>query len=192
MSRILVASAKCRWLGVKVPRVSKEEKQRQQSPAGSVPDATHWHEVIDVPNTLKHKVGGAGISADLLRDAEVAVAGMQDDYEIRLAREIDQFDADFEAMRSAGAFDPNRLFTLAHELRGEAGSYGYPLISRAADVLCKLLEKRTALAPADVDIVEAHTRAFRTILDRRIKGHGGPAGERLIDRLEAIVSNAIG
>ncbi len=177
---------------MEVSTVSKEDNQRQQPPPGSTPDASHWHEVIEIPNTLKDKVGGAGISADLLRDAEVAVAGLQDDYETRLQQEIDHFSADFEAMRGAGAFDPKRLFALAHELRGEAGSYGYPLISRAADVLCKLLEKRTALAPTDVDIVEAHLRAFRTVLDRRIKGHGGPAGERLIDRLEAIVSNAIG
>ena len=172
--------------------MSKEKKQRRQLQAGSTPDTPNWHEVIEIPNTLKEKVGGVGISADLLRDAEVAVAGLQDDYETRLGQAIDQFDASFDAMRGAGAFDPKRLFALAHELRGEAGSYGYPLISRAADVLCKLLEKRTTLAPSDVDIVEAHLRAFRTVLDRRIKGHGGSAGERLIDRLEAIVSAAIG
>ena len=175
-----------------MPTVSEEKKQRQEPPAEPTPDAPDWHEVIEIPNTLKQKVGGVGISADLLRDAEVAVAGLQGDYEDRLAQEIDQFDNDFSAMRRAGDVDPKRLFARAHELRGEAGSYGYPLISRAADVLCKLLEKRAALAPTDIDIVEAHMRAFRTVLDRRIKGHGGPAGERLIDRLEAIVSNAIG
>ncbi len=172
--------------------LSDEKPKRQRQPAGETPDPTHWHEVIEVPNTLKEKAAGGGISADLLRDAELAVAGLQDDYESRLGQEIDQLDAEFDAMRRADTFDPKRLFALAHELRGEAGSYGYPLISRAADVLCKLLEKRTVLVPADVEIVEAHVRAFRTVLDRRVKGHGGPAGDRLISRLEAIVSAATG
>lgn len=172
--------------------MSEEDKQRQPSPADPTPDAPNWFETIDVPNALKEKVAGAGMNTDLLRHAENAVVGLHDEYEQRLEDEIGQFEADFDAMRKSGDLEPKRLFALAHELRGEAGSYGYPLISRSADALCKLLEKRTALSPADVGIVDAHVRAFRTVLKRRIKGDGGEAGQRLVDRLEAIVAEALG
>ena len=149
-------------------------------------------ELIELPNTLKLKVGSGGFDPIAMTRAEVAVEELADGYEERLAAEVAAFDQTFRAMRRNAAWDMRRLFAFAHGLRGEAGTYGYPLVSAIGNTLARLLDARAALTDADVEIVESHINALRAVAGRKVKGDGGEIGAQLVDGLAAMVARALG
>ena len=156
------------------------------------PKSSAPFELIELPNTLKEKVGGGGFDPVALRSADFAVEELADDYEPRLLAEIAAFDEAFRAMRRDGALDARRLFAFAHSLRGEAGTYGYPLVSAIGNTLARFLDARAALAPADLEIVESHVNALRAVAGRKVKGDGGEIGAQLVEGLAAMVTRALG
>ena len=62
------------------------------------------------------------------------------------------------------------MFNVAHEIRGQGGSFGYPLISTVADSLCKFLEPRGTLSPKDAEIVRIHILALKAVFAQQLKG----------------------
>jgi HPt (histidine-containing phosphotransfer) domain-containing protein len=154
------------------------------------PDASF--ELIELPNTLKEKVGSGGFDPIALRRADVAVEEMAPEYEARLQAEVAALDEAFRAMRRAGAFDVDRLFTAAHGLRGEAGTFGYALVSAIGNTLARYLDQRPPLDAAACEVVESHINALRAVVARKVKGDGGEIGAQLVQGLAAMVTRAIG
>lgn len=63
-----------------------------------------------------------------------------------------------------------RMFNLTHEIRGQGGTFGYPLVSTVGDSLCKFLENKTALQPLDLEIIRLHILAMRAVFRQKLKG----------------------
>lgn len=148
-------------------------------------------ELIELPNTLKEKVGSGGFDPIALRRADVAIEEMGGEYEVRLQAEVAALDEAFRAMRRAGAFDLEHLFAAAHRLRGEAGTFGYPLVSAIGNTLARYLDPRPKLDAAGAEIVESHVNALRAIVIRKVKGDGGEIGAQLVQGLAAMVSRSL-
>lgn len=149
-------------------------------------------ELIELPNTLKEKVGSGGFDPIALRRADVAVEEMGVHYEARLQTEVAALEEAFRAMRRSGVFDGGRLFHFAHGLRGEAGSFGYPLVSAIGNTLARYLDTRPAFDAAACEIVESHINALRAVVARKVKGDGGEIGAQLVQGLAAMVTRAMG
>lgn len=149
-------------------------------------------EIIELPNLLKEKVGSGGFDPIAMRRAEVAVDELAVDYEARLQAEVADFDEAYRAMRRTGAFDMARLFACAHALRGEAGTYGYPLVSAIGNTLARYLDGRDGLDATGCEIVESHLNALRAVAFRKVKGDGGEIGAQLVEGLAAMVTRALG
>lgn len=66
--------------------------------------------------------------------------------------------------------DVRALFNIAHEIRGQGGTFKFPLISLVADSLCKFLEPRSYLEDRDLDIVRIHILAMKAIFAQELKG----------------------
>ena len=81
----------------------------------------------------------------------------------------------------------NTVYGASHDLKGLATTYGYPLITRYADSLCKLLanEEEREIAPAK--LIEAHIYACRTAMRNEIKAPDHPVGIALANELETQV-----
>jgi hypothetical protein len=150
------------------------------------------YELIELPNTLKEKVGSGGFDPVAVRCADIAVEELAEGYEARLAAEVKALDEAFRAMRRESALDSKRLFVFAHTLRGEAGTYGYPLISAIGNTLASFLDRRAALGAADIEVVESHVNALRATVARKVKGDGGEIGAQLVEGLAAMVARALG
>jgi len=84
------------------------------------------------------------------------------------------------------------IYGIAHNLKGQGSSFGYPLITRIAQSLCQLTRHERAFADADLGIVQAHLDAIRLILTKEIKGDGGEIGHKLATRLEILAAKAQG
>ena len=62
------------------------------------------------------------------------------------------------------------MFDIAHEVRGQGGSFGFPLISRIGDSMCKLIEARASLAARDIEVIKIHILAMKAVFHQDLEG----------------------
>lgn len=72
-----------------------------------------------------------------------------------------------------------QLHAIAHDMRGQGGTFGYPLMSNFADGLYDFTDVTTPTSDKNVEIIKAHIDAMRVVIKDRISGDGGEIGEQL-------------
>ena len=111
------------------------------------------HEVILPPNKLKKAVQkvkpGAKVEFDPVARAEAALAELADDFSRWMEQECDA--ARRRAQRRQGERASRRatrdaLFLAAHDIKGQAATFGFPLVAPVADSLCRLIEHTPDMA----------------------------------------------
>lgn len=78
----------------------------------------------------------------------------------------------------------SEIHTLALELRGQGGTFGYPLISRIGKMLFDLTAEGCREDDNAVEIVKCHIDAMRAILREKIAGDGGEVGQAVLKGLQ--------
>lgn len=148
-------------------------------------------QIIQVPNTLRAKVGGrlGALDQEAIAKAEAALADLSTHFEDWLMDEIKKLE-DVQAIIKAeglNVVNSEQLFYRAHDLKGLGTTYGFPLITRVAGSLCKMLDDEEKRAEAPRLLVEAHLDAVRAIVRNQIKSEVHPVGTVLSETLEARV-----
>ena len=80
-----------------------------------------------------------------------------------------------------------RIFTVAHDLKSQGISFGYPLITRTGTSLCRLIRNRQSVGEAEMALIETHLAAMETIFEMRIAGSSLALAKEMIGRLERMV-----
>lgn len=141
--------------------------------------------------------GQAGGIAATVKRAQDAVAELSADYQNwALADLVKAEQALAEARGNPVAAQPalQRLYGVAHDMKGQGGSFGFPLVTHVAQSLCRLLvgpggSARHAQLPAEeatLGLVEVHLKALRLILEKSVRGEGGEVGQKLVAKLQAM------
>lgn len=145
-------------------------------------------EVIQVPNTLRMKVGSrfGGIDPSAVAKAEAALKGLSGQFAQWLQDEITKLEASRQAIRSEGMNreTADRLYLHSHDLKGLGTTYEYPLITRIAGSLCKLMDDQESRAAAPMFLVDAHIDAMRAAVRDQIRDTTHPVGRVLAEELE--------
>ncbi|MAK60839.1 MAG: hypothetical protein CMK09_07665 [Ponticaulis sp.] len=149
-------------------------------------------EIITPPNVLKAKLGGplSLNSEDAIQRAEQALENLADEFDNWLDDELCRLEAAWDAGRALNDRE-NQLtavYGASHDLKGLATTYGYPLITRYADSLCKLIADEPLRQIAPANLITAHIHACRTAMRDEIKSIDHPIGVALATELEAHVS----
>ncbi len=149
-------------------------------------------QVIRPPNVLRAKVGGGfgGINADAIAKAEEALKAMSAQFGQWLQDEITKLDAAQAAVRAEG-YTPRTaegVYFRAHDLKGLGATYQYPLVTRLAGSLCKLLDDPARRMAAPVVLIDAHIDAIRAVVRDQIQTDDHPTGRILAETLEAKVA----
>lgn len=148
-------------------------------------------QVIRPPNTLRQKVGGGlGIDAAAIAKAEQALKAMSEQFGQWLQDEIVKLDAAHAAIRTEGynAQTAEGLYFRAHDLKGLGATYQYPLVTRLAGSLCKLMDDPAKRLDAPIKLIEAHIDAIRAVVRDHIQTDDHPTGRVLAETLEAEVA----
>lgn len=145
-------------------------------------------EIITPPNALKAKLGGPLNlnSAEVIKRAERALANMSCEFDSWLDDELQRIEGAWEKGRKLDDRENqlNELYGYSHDLKGLATTYGYPLITRYAASLCRLIATETSRAVAPASLIDAHVKACRTAMRQQIKTSDHPVGVALAEELE--------
>ncbi len=148
-------------------------------------------QIIQVPNTLRAKVGGrlGAIDAEAIAKAEAALADLSSQFGDWLLEEVKKLEDVQALIKVEGYTEENseQLFYRAHDLKGLGTTYGYPLITRLAGSLCKMLDEDDKRMQAPRKLVDAHLDAIRAAVRDQIKTDDNPTGKILCETLEARV-----
>lgn len=153
-------------------------------------------QVIRPPNTLRMKVGGGfgGIDANAIAKAEEALKAMSSQFGQWLQDEIVKLDKAQSEIRALGytTVTAEALYFRAHDLKGLGTTYQYPLVTRLAGSLCKLLDDPSKRMAAPLVLLDAHIDAIKAVVRDEIQTDDHPVGKVLSETLEAQVAAHLG
>ncbi len=149
-------------------------------------------QMIQAPNALRLKVGGGRLGAidpAAIAKAEAALKSLSGNFTQWLNDEIAKLEGARQTVRTEGPTVDNMesLYLRAHDLKGLGATYGFPLITRIAGLLCRLIDDKSKRLQAPMGLIDAHIDAIKTAARDDIKTEDHPIGQALIQDLEARV-----
>jgi hypothetical protein len=127
-------------------------------------------QLIQVPNTLRLKVGGrfGAIDPSAIAKAEAALKSLSGNFAQWLQDEVVKLES--------------------HDLKGLGATYEFPLITRIAASLCRLIDDKQKRLSAPIALIDAHIDAVKAAIRDNIKTDDHPVGEALVTALERRVA----
>lgn len=149
-------------------------------------------QVIQVPNTLRLKVGGrfGALDPSAIAKAEAALKSLSSNFAQWLNDEVTKLEAARQRVKSEGMTPETMefLYLRAHDLKGLGTTYEYPLITRIGASLCRLIDDKDKRMQAPMALIDAHIDAIKAAVRDEIKTDEHPVGKALIQALEARVT----
>lgn len=151
--------------------------------------------LIPVPNTLRAKVGPrfGGVNPEMIAKAEQALKGLSSQFNQWLNDEITKLESARAVIRTKGLNDETgaQLYLHAHDLKGLGTTYEFPLVTRLAGTLCKLLEDPAKRLSAPMALVDAHIDAIRAAVRDNVRDTNHPLGRALAEEFEQRVRDYV-
>jgi HPt (histidine-containing phosphotransfer) domain-containing protein len=131
------------------------------------------HHVITQPNPLRkvfRRVAEKDLDDPVAR-AEKALAGLSGEFKNWMIVETDRLSAAHAAILKDGFTGAAReeLFRSAHDIKGDAATFGYPSAAAAAESLCRIIEHAPDLDEVPSNLIAHHINAIQAIVRERTK-----------------------
>jgi HPt (histidine-containing phosphotransfer) domain-containing protein len=131
------------------------------------------HHVITQPNPLRkvlRRVAEKDLDDPVAR-AEQALAGLSGEFKNWMTIESDRLAAAHAAILKDGftAITREELFRAAHDIKGDAATFGFPSAGAAADSLCRIIEHAPNLAKVPAPLIAHHINAIQAIVRERTR-----------------------
>jgi len=152
-------------------------------------------QIITPPNLLRQKVSDGGpISQEMLDRAHHALEGLSEQFDDLMTSAVERL----SDLHRNGVDDPARrselvreIFEVAHDLRGQAGTFGYALISRVGTSLCHFTDGIEHFDDRDFEVIRIHIDAMQAVIANALRGDGGAMGEEIAGGLEKGVQKVL-
>jgi chemotaxis protein histidine kinase CheA len=148
------------------------------------------HHVITQPNPLRKVLRRV---ADEDRDdpvarAEKALADLSGEFKNWMVVETERLAAAHAAILMDGITKATRdeLFRAAHDIKGDAATFGFPSAGAAAESLCRVIEHAPDLAKVPSELIAHHINAIQAIVRQRTKLDTISMANELSSRLRGV------
>jgi chemotaxis protein histidine kinase CheA len=148
------------------------------------------HQVITQPNPLRKVLRRV---ADEDRDdpvarAEKALADLSGEFKNWMVVETERLAAAHAAILKDGITKVTRdeLFRAAHDIKGDASTFGFPSAGAAAESLCRVIEHAPDLAKVPSELIAYHINAIQAIVRQRTKLDTISMASELSSRLRGV------
>ncbi len=131
------------------------------------------HHVITQPNPLRkvlRRVADKDLDDPVAR-AEKALEDLSGEFRNWMEIETDRLaDAHAAILRDGFTnFTREELFRAAHDIKGDAATFGFPSAGAAAESLCRIIEHAPDLDQVPSDLIAHHINAIQAIVRERTK-----------------------
>lgn len=126
-----------------------------------------------------------------LEAAEQAVAELAANFTVWVKEDIERMAGVLERAKAApgnNSAEIEEIFGIAHNIKGQAGSFGYDLMTRIGGMLCHQVRDIGAADEARLKVIDGYILSLLFIVDRRVEGDGGEVGQKLVEKLEDLSS----
>jgi hypothetical protein len=155
---------------------------------------------ITPPNNLRKKQIEAGVQLtldpSLVGAAESKIVAMKDEYLRWVGGDLDKLAEACEAALKAKderAHHVEELYNKAVIIKGQGGSFGFPLMTTIGSQLCRFIETQGfGLDDAKMEIVKLHVETLRLVIQQRMEGDGGAMGQKLLTGLSLAIKKVTG
>lgn len=149
-------------------------------------------------NRLKDKTAGLGGGGDFsiakaaLEKAETELKKMAEDYPDWVASYVAQL---YQEYNGASERPPEnrtpffkRIAKIGHEMKGQGGTFGYPLISVFGQSLYEFTSGgEGSITDQHLEIVKSHIDSMNAVIKGRVSGDGGEVGAELTRSLQQAI-----
>ena len=152
-------------------------------------------ELFMPPNMLKAKVGGgtfSGLDMAAMKRAEAAMEGIKSEFSAWAASDVEKLMA-ARARFGKTPDAPSRaaLLRAAHDMKGQAATFNYPMIARVSGSLSKLVGELPADQDLPLALVDAHVTAIHVIYRDKVMDETSKVAVVLSQELEARVAEIL-
>ena len=150
------------------------------------------HEVITPPHKLRSFVAAAEIGDDdPVARAEKALETLSSEFTNWMDSECERLEVARRQVRKSGLAGSARdeLFRAAHDIKGEAATFGYPLAGDAANSLCRLIEHTPDPERVPIELIDKHVDAVRAIIRENVRPDAEQVAQRLTTRLRDVTED---
>ena len=147
------------------------------------------HEVITPENKLRGAVSRETSEGneDPVARAEKALAELSSEFTSWMDSECDRLDqARRVLVKNFSKPNKDALFHAAHDIKGEAATFGYPAVASAANSLCRLIEHTPDIARIPPQLIDQHVDAVRAIYREYVRSDAKQLATSLTKRLREV------
>ena len=152
------------------------------------------HEVIVPENKLRVAVAKGSATderEDPIARAEKALAALSPEFGAWMDSECDRLHGARREILRGGLTDANKeaLFRAAHDIKGEAATFGYPAVASAAESLCRLIEYAPCPDRIPAALIDQHVDAVRAIYREYARSDARKLATALTKRLREVTDD---
>ena len=151
------------------------------------------HEVITPPHKLRSLVRAAEAhdDDDPVARAERALENLSSEFTTWIGSERERLEAARRQVKKHGLAGKHRddLFHAAHDIKGEAETFGFPYAGEAAKSLCRLIEHTRDAGRVPLDLISQHVDAVRAIIREKSRPDAEEIARRLTQRLRDVTED---
>jgi len=150
------------------------------------------HEVIVPENRLRKAISNKppvpDEDDDPIARAEAALADLSGEFANWMDAECERLDKARQKVGAGGCTGGNKeeLFHAAHDIKGEAATFGFPAMAAAANSLCRLIEHTPDPTRIPMKLVDQHVDAVRAIYREYSRSDAVDLARRLTQRLREV------
>lgn len=150
-------------------------------------------ELFMPPNMLKAKVGGGlgGLDMAAMKRAESAMDTLKSEFPAWVANDVKALMEARTAYAKNPAAGRAALMRAAHDIKGNAPTFNFPLIARVAASLSRLIGELPQSQTLPGSLVDAHVNAVLVIHKQNIQTTEDKTAQALCAELDARVDEAL-
>jgi HPt (histidine-containing phosphotransfer) domain-containing protein len=146
------------------------------------------YEMITPANRLRMAVSEVAGNDDPIARAEAALAALSSEFTSWMDSECERLDAARRDVKAKGFSKATReaLFHAAHDIKGQAATFGYPHVASPADSLCRLIDHTPDMKRIPLALVDQHVDAVRAIIREKARPDIVQIADALTKRLREV------
>ncbi len=155
------------------------------------------YQVIKNANPIAKRVKVLnGASVDQMLDrAQEAVLNLSDDFKRIYKQDIERIDMHFSMAQEDPETKDEEIAAIRrylHDLRGQAGTFGFQLVGNISDSACKYIDLSETIGDTEMDVINMHIDALKAVSRASMAGDGGSIGIELMEGLRAVIRKFAG